>query len=160
MSSAVETIKAVGASRVQHSGMRDYCVRMQVHLDKQLKLLDSPGIVFSAGATPAASALRNCIKVTLWQAHGVLHSNCNGSSLGLNVSWPYLPRSLVRFILLHLRCCEHHSCTHLCMICWLARNLRSFCSSEIQFCECQVNFCLHTPGIWPDYSSHAPCRPG
>lgn len=35
----------------------------EVHLDKQLKLVDSPGIVFSAGATPAASALRNCVKV-------------------------------------------------------------------------------------------------
>ena len=34
----------------------------EVHLDKNVKLLDSPGIVFSAGAS-AASALRNCVKV-------------------------------------------------------------------------------------------------
>lgn len=34
----------------------------EVHLDKHVKLLDSPGIVFSAGAS-AASALRNCVKV-------------------------------------------------------------------------------------------------
>ena len=33
----------------------------EVHLDKHVKLLDSPGIVFSAGASPAA-ALRNCVK--------------------------------------------------------------------------------------------------
>ena len=33
----------------------------EVHLDKHVKLLDSPGIVFSAGAS-AASALRNCVK--------------------------------------------------------------------------------------------------
>ena len=37
----------------------------QVHLDKHLKLLDSPGIVFSAGASAAASALRNCVKVSI-----------------------------------------------------------------------------------------------
>jgi nuclear GTP-binding protein len=36
---------------------------LQVHLDKHIKLLDSPGIVFSAGASAAAAALRNCIKV-------------------------------------------------------------------------------------------------
>ena len=34
----------------------------EVHLDKHVKLLDSPGIVFSAGSSPAA-ALRNCVKV-------------------------------------------------------------------------------------------------
>lgn len=38
---------------------------LQVHLDKHLKLLDSPGIVFSASASTAASALRNCVKVAL-----------------------------------------------------------------------------------------------
>ena len=36
---------------------------LQVHLDKHIKLLDSPGIVFSAGASAAAAALRNCVKV-------------------------------------------------------------------------------------------------
>jgi nuclear GTP-binding protein len=34
----------------------------EVHLDKHLRLLDSPGIVFSPG-TDAAAALRNCVKV-------------------------------------------------------------------------------------------------
>ena len=34
----------------------------EVQLDKNVKLIDSPGIVFSAGGS-AASALRNCVKV-------------------------------------------------------------------------------------------------
>ena len=35
----------------------------QVHLDKTVTLLDSPGIVFSTGKGDAAAALRNCLKV-------------------------------------------------------------------------------------------------
>lgn len=40
----------------------------EVHLDKQVTLLDSPGVVFStAGADgEAAAALRNCVKVRAW----------------------------------------------------------------------------------------------
>ena len=35
----------------------------EVHLDKNVKLLDSPGIVFTAGDSDSASVLRNCVKV-------------------------------------------------------------------------------------------------
>ena len=35
----------------------------EVHLDKHLRLVDSPGVVFSAAADAAEAALRNCIKV-------------------------------------------------------------------------------------------------
>ncbi len=35
----------------------------QVHLDKTVTLLDSPGIVFSSAGGEAAAALRNCTKV-------------------------------------------------------------------------------------------------
>ena len=42
----------------------------EVVLDKHLRLLDSPGIVFadsdSSGADAAAHALRNCVKVCLY----------------------------------------------------------------------------------------------
>lgn len=45
-------------------------MHVQVHLDKHLKLLDSPGIVFNSGASAAASALRNCVKVPPYSAFG------------------------------------------------------------------------------------------
>ncbi len=37
----------------------------EVHLDRQVTLLDSPGVVFSAAGADgeAAAALRNCVKV-------------------------------------------------------------------------------------------------
>ena len=34
----------------------------QVHLDKKVKLLDSPGIVFTKNPDPS-TALRNCVKL-------------------------------------------------------------------------------------------------
>lgn len=34
-----------------------------MHLDKNIKLLDSPGIVFTMAENEGAAALRNCIKV-------------------------------------------------------------------------------------------------
>lgn len=37
----------------------------EIHLDKNIKLIDCPGIVFTAGTGDAASALRNCVKVSL-----------------------------------------------------------------------------------------------
>ena len=43
-------------------------VAQEIHLDKNIKLLDCPGIVFSRSSNPADSAnvvLRNCIKVEL-----------------------------------------------------------------------------------------------
>jgi hypothetical protein len=45
------------------SSSSGFAAVLQVHLDKHIKLLDSPGIVFSAGASAAAAALRNCVKV-------------------------------------------------------------------------------------------------
>ena len=43
----------------------------EVVLDKHLRLLDSPGIVFadsdSSGADAAAHALRNCVKVCIYR---------------------------------------------------------------------------------------------
>lgn len=57
------------------------CVRMQVgntpgvtkvlqevHLDKQIRLLDSPGVVFASSESEAAAALRNCVKVCVRRA--------------------------------------------------------------------------------------------
>ena len=35
----------------------------EVHLDKNIKLLDSPGIVFAAAENDAAAVLRNCVKI-------------------------------------------------------------------------------------------------
>jgi nuclear GTP-binding protein len=35
----------------------------EVHLDKNIKLLDSPGIVFAAAESDAAAVLRNCVKI-------------------------------------------------------------------------------------------------
>lgn len=37
----------------------------EIHLDKHIRLLDSPGIVFASGEGAAAAALRNAIKVSL-----------------------------------------------------------------------------------------------
>jgi nuclear GTP-binding protein len=37
----------------------------EIHLDKHIRLLDSPGIVFASGEGAAAAALRNAIKVRL-----------------------------------------------------------------------------------------------
>lgn len=36
----------------------------EIHLDKHIRLLDSPGIVFTSGEGAAAAALRNAIKVS------------------------------------------------------------------------------------------------
>jgi nuclear GTP-binding protein len=36
----------------------------EIHLDKHIRLLDSPGIVFASGEGAAAAALRNAIKVS------------------------------------------------------------------------------------------------
>ena len=35
----------------------------EVHLDKNIKLLDSPGIVFAAAEDDASAVLRNCVKI-------------------------------------------------------------------------------------------------
>lgn len=35
----------------------------EIHLDKHIRLLDSPGIVFASGEGAAAAALRNAVKV-------------------------------------------------------------------------------------------------
>ncbi len=35
----------------------------EVHLDKNIKLLDSPGIVFANAENDAAAVLRNCVKI-------------------------------------------------------------------------------------------------
>jgi len=35
----------------------------EVHLDKHVKLLDSPGIVMDSGNSDSAVILRNCVKV-------------------------------------------------------------------------------------------------
>jgi nuclear GTP-binding protein len=35
----------------------------EVHLDKHIKLLDSPGIVMATGNSDTAVILRNCVKV-------------------------------------------------------------------------------------------------
>ena len=35
----------------------------EVHLDKNIKLLDSPGIVFASAESDAAAVLRNCVKI-------------------------------------------------------------------------------------------------
>ena len=35
----------------------------EVHLDKHVKLLDSPGIVMDSGKSDSAVILRNCVKV-------------------------------------------------------------------------------------------------
>ena len=47
----------------------------QIHLDKHVTLLDSPGVVFASGAAHdgAAAALRNCVKVgsTLQALHAI-----------------------------------------------------------------------------------------
>lgn len=42
----------------------------EVHLDKHLRLVDSPGVVFSAAADAAEAALRNCVKVRLYCCTG------------------------------------------------------------------------------------------
>lgn len=57
-------INSLKRSRVAAVGNTPGVTRtaQEVHLDKHVKLLDSPGIVFSAGSSPAA-ALRNCVKV-------------------------------------------------------------------------------------------------
>jgi nuclear GTP-binding protein len=36
----------------------------EVHLDKHIKLLDSPGVVFADASSDAAAALRNAIKAS------------------------------------------------------------------------------------------------
>ena len=50
----------------------------EVVLDKHLRLLDSPGIVFadsdSSGADAAAHALRNCVKVCTYRSWRLLPS--------------------------------------------------------------------------------------
>jgi nuclear GTP-binding protein len=35
----------------------------EIHLDKTVKLLDTPGIVFHGDESSVASVLRNCVKV-------------------------------------------------------------------------------------------------
>ena len=37
----------------------------EVHLDKHVKLMDSPGIVMDSGNSDSAVILRNCVKVSL-----------------------------------------------------------------------------------------------
>lgn len=56
----------------------------EVHLDKQVTLLDSPGVVFAAAGADgeAAAALRNCVKVR-WRAGGgvtSLRDSCASTS--------------------------------------------------------------------------------
>ncbi len=55
----------------------------EVHLDRQVTLLDSPGVVFSAAGADgeAAAALRNCVKVRVGRSG--LNPRCAGSIWGL-----------------------------------------------------------------------------
>jgi len=54
----------------------------EIHLDKHIRLLDSPGIVFASGEGAAAAALRNAIKVSMGLCVGVM---CVGGEGG--ASW-------------------------------------------------------------------------
>ena len=57
-------INSLKRARVAHVGNTPGVTRalQEVHLDKHVKLVDCPGIVFSKG-DDAAAALRNCVKV-------------------------------------------------------------------------------------------------
>lgn len=60
-------INSLKRARVVHVGNAPGVTRsmQQVNLDKHINLLDSPGIVFSAGdPTDTWAALRNCVKVS------------------------------------------------------------------------------------------------
>ena len=43
----------------------NYRSMQEVHLDKHVKLVDSPGIVMDGGNSDSAVILRNCVKVHL-----------------------------------------------------------------------------------------------
>lgn len=57
----VQKVRLDVRSMLCHVSEMAFC--HQVHLDKTVTLLDSPGIVFSTGKGDAAAALRNCLKV-------------------------------------------------------------------------------------------------
>ena len=42
----------------------------EVHLDKNIRLLDSPGVVFADAETAGAAALRNAMKIERLEAPG------------------------------------------------------------------------------------------
>ncbi|KAL1914942.1 uncharacterized protein VTP21DRAFT_7858 [Calcarisporiella thermophila] len=70
-------------------------VAQEVHLDRNIKLLDCPGIVFSTGEdgeTAAEVLLRNCVKVELLEDPiapvGVILSRCNKEQLKLMYKVP------------------------------------------------------------------------
>jgi hypothetical protein len=67
----------------------------EIHLDKHIRLLDSPGIVFASGEGAAAAALRNAIKVGVWEQQGVsalvpctAHSTDLGCCWKRHAAWP------------------------------------------------------------------------
>lgn len=49
----------------------------EVHLDKHIKLLDSPGIVMATGTSDTSVILRNCVKVCCCSVIGM--SGCYGN---------------------------------------------------------------------------------
>lgn len=63
-------INSLKRARVAQTGNTPGITRavQEVHLDKHVTLIDSPGIVFASAATEgaAAAALRNCVKVCCW----------------------------------------------------------------------------------------------
>ena len=61
----------------------------EVHLDKHIKLLDSPGVVMAAKSTDSASlVLRNCVKVCMYM--GVL-GLCVCYDAAIGCRWSLLP---------------------------------------------------------------------
>ncbi|XP_071960876.1 guanine nucleotide-binding protein-like 3 homolog [Antedon mediterranea] len=64
----------------------------EVHLDKHVRLLDSPGVVLASGNDDAAMALRNCVKIeTLDDQIGPVQAilrRCNRSQLMMHYSVP------------------------------------------------------------------------
>lgn len=52
----------------------------EIHLDKSIRLLDSPGVVFSSASDDASAVLRNCVKVRpgIKRVHRAAASICLG----------------------------------------------------------------------------------
>jgi GTP-binding protein EngB required for normal cell division len=80
----------------------------EIHLDKHIRLLDSPGIVFSSGEGAAAAALRNAVKVCASTACSVLAACSDALASPLSakesVSFSHITRVALVLLLL-LLCC-------------------------------------------------------
>jgi nuclear GTP-binding protein len=61
-SSVINSLKRTRAAAVGNTPGVTKAVQ-EIHLDKQVRLLDSPGVVFSSAEDENAAALRNCVKV-------------------------------------------------------------------------------------------------